>query len=159
MRWNLVDRFEILKKGECSKAVKKFTGKEDFFQSHYPANPSVPEPLFIEMIAQTGGVLYGLGIDFRKEVILAKISNAEFKRKISPPCDFTIEAKIDDEREEGAWVSGVVKIKEEVIASAQMLLVTLDTLGDNFGKKIVFSDSFLKEYDVYRIAEKSQRCS
>lgn len=157
MRWNLVDQFEILKKGSYVRARKRFTGKEDFFQNHYPKHPRVPEPLFIEMIAQAGGVLYGLGIDFKKEVILAKISHAEFNCTVSPPCDFVIESKIDDQREEGSWISGEVKMGSQSVAVAQMLLVTMDELGGKSGRKIVFSDSFLKEYDIYRVAEQSQR--
>ena len=76
MRWDLIEKFEILKKGSYARAFKNFSGKEDFFAEHYPGAPIVPESLFIEMVAQTGGVLFGFGLDFKKEVILAKILDA-----------------------------------------------------------------------------------
>ena len=53
----------------------------------------MPEPLFIEMIAQAGGVLFGLGVDFKKEVILAKIEGARFEKTVVPPCRLVIEAR------------------------------------------------------------------
>jgi 3-hydroxyacyl-[acyl-carrier-protein] dehydratase len=155
MRWDLIEKFEVIKKGEVALAVKGFTGSEDFFSEHFPGNPLVPEPLFIEMIAQTGGVLFGLGLDFKKEVILAKIMEANFFQTVKPPCRFSIEARIDDEREEGAWISGTVKLGEETVAEASILLVSIDSLEKN-KTKIVFNDQFLKHYDIYRIAKASE---
>ncbi len=154
MRWDLIDKFEILKKGETATAVKSFSGDEDFFTEHFPGNPLVPEPLFVEMIAQTGGVLFGLGLDFKKEVILAKILDANFFRPVKPPCHFLIETRIDDEREEGAWISGSVKLGNETIAEASVLFVTIASLGEN-KEKVVFNDGFLQHFDVYNVAKAS----
>ncbi len=77
MRWDLIEKFETLKKGGVAKALRNFSGQEDFFAEHFPGNPLVPEPLFVEMIAQVGGVLFGLGLDFKKEVILADLIRLE----------------------------------------------------------------------------------
>ncbi len=156
MRWDLVDRFEVLKKGAYSKAVKTFDGREDFFAEHEPMRPRVPEPLFIEMIAQAGGVLFGLGIAFKKEVILAKIEVARFERIVTPPCRLTIEARIEGEREEGAWISGEVKQGPERVASARILLVAMDSLAGSPDKIVVFNDHFLNHYEIYKIAKESE---
>ena len=156
MRWDLIEKFEVLKKGEYSRATKRFSGLEDFFRDHFPGKPLVPEPLFVEMIAQAGGVLLGLGIDFKKEVVLAKISRAKFYREVPPPCEFEIEAHIDGEREEGAWISGVVRSGGATVAEASILLVTMDSLVDGQNGKIVFNETFLKHYDVYQVAKMSQ---
>ena len=158
MRWDLIEKFEVLKKGEYAVAVKSFTGREDFFSEHFPDDPLVPEPLFVEMIAQAGGVLFGLGLDFKKEVILAKILHASFSRPVRPPCSFRVEARIDEEREEGAWVSGSVKLGDETIAKASILLVTIDSLAEN-KKKVVFNDDFLEHFDVYNVARASEERS
>ena len=154
MRWDLIDRFEVLKKGALSRASKSFKGNEDFFADHEPGHPRVPEPLFLEMIAQTGGVLFGLGIDFKKEVILAKIENARFQAVVVPPCELVVEARIDEEREEGAWILGVVRHQSKTVAEARILLVTMEPLTSS-GKKIVFNDHFLKHYDIYNVAKQS----
>ena len=156
MRWDLIDRFEVLKKGVYSRAVKAFDGGEDFFTEHEPEHPRVPEPLFIEMIAQAGGVLFGLGIAFKKEVILAKIEAAHFEKTVTPPCQLIIEARIENEREEGAWVSGEVKQGSQRVATARILLVTMDSLVGLPGKIAVFNDHFLKHYEIYKIAKASE---
>ena len=156
MRWDLIDRFEILKKGDTARATKSFSGDEDFFLEHEPDRPRVPETLFLEMIAQAGGVLIGFGIDFKKEVILAKIEAARFERSVVPPCRFIVEARLEEEREEGAWIAGSVKQDGAVVATARIFLVTMDSLSGEEGKKIVFNDGFLKHYDIYNVAKKSQ---
>ena len=156
MRWDLVDSFEVLKKGSVSKAWKSFDGTEDFFQGHFPSKPVVPGTLLIEMIAQAGGVLYGLGLDFKKEVILAKIALAFFPKEVFPPCRLWIEANLEKEREEGAWVSGTVKLNGELVANAEILLVTMDALEEGRQESVVFNDGFLKHYDIYNVAKASQ---
>src|SRR3989338_1717768 len=154
MRWNLLDKFEVIKKGRYASAVKTFKGDEDFFQEHFPGKPLVPEPFYIEMTAQSGGVLFGLRDDFKKEVVLAKIAKARFLKPVSPPCQIRVEARIDDEREEGAWISGTVSYQGQTIAEARILLVTVDSLIEPVGnKRIVFNEDFIKHFDIYRIAD------
>ena len=157
MRWDLRERFEVLRKGEVARARKSYKGTEDFFADHDAGHPRVPEPLFLEMIAQAGGVLFGFGIDFKKEVILAKIEGARFEKPVVPPCDLVVEARLESEREEGAWISGSVKQNGKAVATARVLLVTMDSLSDNGGKSVVFNDRFLKHYDIYNVAKKSER--
>ena len=155
MRWDLIEEFETLKKGKVAKALRSFSGQEDFFAEHFPDNPLVPEPLFLEMIAQAGGVLFGLGLDFKKEVILAKILKAEFFGAVKPPCCLMIEARLDEEREEGAWISGTVRSSGKTVAEAVILLITMDALQDN-KTKIVFNDDFLEHFDIYNVAKASE---
>ncbi len=154
MRWHLIDKFEVLKKGGFSRAVKTFTGEEDFFKEHFEGMPMVPETLFIEMVAQAGGVLLGLDQDFQKEVILAKIDHARFGPAVVPPCTLAIEALIEEQREEGAWITGRVLCRGTLAAQIKILLITLDALEG--GKNIVFNDNFLKHFRVYEIAKMSE---
>ncbi len=159
MRWDLIDRFEVLKRGIYSKAIKAFDGKEDFFLEHHPGRPIVPEPLFIEMIAHAGGVLYGLEMDFKKEVILAKIDQAKFMSAVRPPCALVIEATLDEFREEAAWIKGSVSCQNKIVAEARIFLVSMDPLSSEPGKKVVFNDRLLKHYDVFNVAKKSEGLS
>lgn len=156
MRWNLIDGFQVLKKGEYARAHKSFEGTEDFFAGHFPGEPLVPETLLIEMVAQTGGTLLGLGLDFGKEVILAKIASAKFGRAAAPPCRLEIEAVIEEEREEGAWIAGTVRSQGEVAGEVRLLLVTMDAIDGAEGKRVVFTEDFLKHYRVYEVARMSQ---
>lgn len=151
MRWDLIDRFEVLQKGRFSRARKAFSGREDFFEEHFPGRPAVPETLLLEMIAQAGGVLYGFGLGFKKEVILAKIADARFLAPVFPPCEFIVEATLEEEREEGAWVSGVVSHAGTQTASAKVLLAAIEPLTEK--KSVVFNDHFLKHYDIDNVAK------
>ncbi|MBI3315602.1 MAG: hypothetical protein HYZ87_01320 [Candidatus Omnitrophica bacterium] len=156
MRWDLIDKFEVLKKGHFSRAVKSFNGDEDFFLENFPGSPSVPETLLVEMVAQAGGVLFGLGLDFKKEVILAKVSNASFGAPVRPPCRLFVEARIDSEREEGAWISGTVESGGKIAAKATLLLVTFQSLENPSAGKVVFNEGFLNHFDIYNVAKMSE---
>ena len=155
MRWDLVTRFEVLKKGIYSRAVKSYSGREDFFKENFPRNPQVPQPFLVEMMAQAGGVLFGVGLDFKKEVILAKIENMKFHREVSPPCELVIEARIEDESEDGAWISGLVSQQEEVVAEGKILLAAVEAVVE--GKQnIVFNGAFMKKYKIHEVVERSR---
>jgi 3-hydroxymyristoyl/3-hydroxydecanoyl-(acyl carrier protein) dehydratase len=156
VRWDLIEKFDVLKKGQFSLARKSFTGKEDFFPEHYAGRPLVPEPLLIEMIAQAGGVLFGVELGFKKEVVLVKVENALFFKAVAPPCEFTIEAKLEDAHEEGAWIYGCVKQGHERVAEAKIMLAAVDSLVEGQNGKIIFSEKFLKEYDIEHVVKMSE---
>lgn len=115
----------------------------------------MPEPLFIEMIAQAGGALFGLGLDFKKEVILAKIARANFKKQVSPPCEFVVKTQIREEREEGALIHGRVTQGGTEVASAEIILMTVESGHLASSKSIVFNDQFMKHYDIRHVASLS----
>lgn len=153
MRWDLIEKFDAIRRGRNAQARKFFSGQEDFFKDNFPGKPLVPEPLFIEMIAQAGGVAYGLGLDFQKEVILAKIMRAAFAREVAPPCDLRVEARIEDASEDAGFIRGTVTLDGEVVAEAEIMLVAMAQLdGGQKGKSIVFNDQFMTHYDVLNIA-------
>lgn len=160
MRWNLVDTFLTLKRHRYSRARKRLEGTEDFFEDHMPGYPMVPQTLMVEMIAQTGGVLYGVDIDFKKEVIFAKITEAEFPEVIQPPCDLDIEAEILEENESAVRLRGVVKANGRIAARAEIMLAAMESLDADAtaaGKKIVFNDNFLNHYEIREVAKRSDR--
>jgi 3-hydroxyacyl-[acyl-carrier-protein] dehydratase len=158
MRWLLLTRFEVLKKHSHSRARMSFSGSEDFFADHYPQKPSVPQTLMIEMIAQTGGVLYGLDIDFAKEVILAKIDQAEFPVEVLPPCELVVEARIEEESDSGVWISGTVRCQDQKVAAARLMLITTESLrGD--GQMVVFNKRFMDYFDIVNVAKKNELIS
>ena len=107
------------------------------------------------MIAQAGGVLFGLGLDFKKEIILAKIQDVVFYREVPPPCHLSIEARLEDEREDGAWINGFVTWNQEKIMEARILLAAVDHLVEE-KNNIVFNDHFMKSYDILAVARHSE---
>lgn len=156
MRWDLIDKFEVLKKGALSRAYRDFTGREDFFEDHFPGQPVVPQSLLIEMVAQAGGVLFGLEIQFCKEVILAKIERAHFPHFMVPPCRLSVEAVFEDANEDGARIKGVVKQGDRVAAEVELFLVAMDSLEGLPKKNIVFNDYFLSHYDILNVVKQSE---
>ena len=155
MRWDLVTSFQVLKKGIYSRAVKYYSGREDFFKENFPRNPQVPQVFLVEMMAQAGGVLFGVGLDFKREVILAKIENMKFDREVAPPCELVIEARVEDESEDGAWILGIVSHEGEPVAEGRILLAAVDAVVE--GKKnIVFNEAFMKKYKIHEVVEKSR---
>ena len=155
MRWELITRFEVLKKGEYSRAVKSYAGTEDFFKEHLPGKPLVPQVFFVEMVAQAGGVLFGLGIDFKKEVILAKVEETSFYADVAPPCELVIEARMEDGSEDGAWVRGTVAHMGKKVMETRILLAAVESVVEGRAN-IVFNDHFMKSYDIRAIAKKSE---
>ena len=156
MRWDLVDQFTVIKKGRFSRAFKNFTGKEDFFADHFSSQPEVPGTLLVEMMAQAGGILFGVEIDFKKEVILAKISEVCFPRVALPPCRLDIETHLEQQSELGAWIRGTVKHADETVAQAEIFLVTMDFLGDKQDQSVVFGEKFFKHYNIKEILRMSE---
>jgi 3-hydroxyacyl-[acyl-carrier-protein] dehydratase len=91
MRWILVDQFTHIEKGQSARGVRAFTRSEAAVSDLYPCYPVMPPTLILEMMAQVGGILVGSTIDFGKEVVLAKITDAEFSAAVTPPALFEIE--------------------------------------------------------------------
>ena len=105
----------------------------------------------------TAGPHYGgVGINWEKKVILPKISDARFFREIPPPCQLLVEATIEKEREEGAWISGTVKLGGDLVAEAKILLITIETLGEDHRKQVVFNENFLKHSDILNVVKMSE---
>lgn len=159
MRWDLLDRFDEIRKGERSSARKSFRGDEDFLAENFPGMPLVPEALLIEMIAQAGGVLVGLAVDFQREVILAKIGSFRSHGPLTAPCDLRVEARVDVAREEASWITGTVLQGERPAAEASILLVTMSYLKEGLDRSVVFSDKFLRHYGIRELAARSEAAS
>ena len=67
MRWLLLDEVLTIRKGELARS-----------RGRIPGGTFSPEPLLIEMMAQTGAVLLGAEDDFSKDMVFAKIQEANF---------------------------------------------------------------------------------
>ena len=65
MRWLLLDQVQSILKGKKAVTLSKV-----------PQAPYSSEVLFIEMMAQTGGLLVGAESDYQKDLIFAKIEQA-----------------------------------------------------------------------------------
>ena len=79
-------------------------------------------------------------LDFKKNVILAKIEKAEFPIMVRPGDKMVIEAWIDEIKPEGCWTHSQITVDGKIAATAAIIFVHLeDALPESF----VFTDSFI----------------
>ncbi len=114
MRWIWIDRILEIDHTKRCVAIKNVTLAEDVLHDHFPptadhpAMPVLPNPLIIEGMAQTAGLLVGHANAFREKVILAKIAKADFFAHAWPGFTLRYEATIDRIDAVGAATSGIV---------------------------------------------------
>jgi 3-hydroxymyristoyl/3-hydroxydecanoyl-(acyl carrier protein) dehydratase len=155
MRWLLIDEFTEISKGKIARAVKLVTRSEKSLTHVYPAFPVMSPCLMLEMMAQVGGVLAGATIDFSKEVVLAKISDAEFYSRVMPSSILRIEGRLIDINEQAANTECVITSGGKPAAKASIFFGLFDKLDENSDKVIVFSEDFMETFAIKNILMKT----
>ena len=148
MRWILVDRFVEMKKNEYARAIKNVTMGEDHIHDQYPSYPIMPNSLIIESMAQTGGILAGHSLDYKRQIFLAKIQKVVFSKIVRPGDQMVLEAWIDDLRDEGCRVNATTTVDGEKVAEADIMFVGLknpngDGEGTNSDNEFIFGRELL----------------
>lgn len=126
MRWIWIDRFTTFESGKSAQAVKNLSLAEDHFADHFPGFPVMPAPLMLEGLAQTGGILVGEANGYKKNVVLAKIPKAHFRREAFAGETLTYTTKLDQLSDVGGMVSGTVHVGEELIGEAEIFFAHVD---------------------------------
>ena len=119
MSWIWIDLLLELERATQCVAIKNVSLAEDVVHDHFPewfddagrrhdAVPVMPNTLIIEGMAQTAGILVGHARDFTENVILAKISHAEFFAAAQPGCMLRFTAEVERIDDNGASTKGVV---------------------------------------------------
>ena len=137
MRWVWIDRFTEFESKKRAVAVKNLSMAEDYFAEHFPGYPVMPASIFLEGLAQTGGILVGEANDFKEKVVLAKIPNAKFHREVFAGEQLTYATDILILREEGASIKGTIHAGTELVAEAEIFFAHLDQSRS----KAMFGDS------------------
>lgn len=137
MRWILIDRFTEMKKDSYARAIKNVTMGEDHIHDQFPNYPIMPHSLIIESMAQTGGILAGYSLDFKRQIFLAKIEKATFHDIVRPGDQMILEAWIDDLRDEGCRIRATTTVNDTKTAEASIMFVGMETPeekkdGDDF---------------------------
>lgn len=104
MRWWWIDKFTAFESGKFAKTVKCISLAEEQIDGYMPSYPVMPHSLVIEGLAQTGGLLVGQLSDFRRSVVLAKISKAKFHRSPRPGDQLAYTAVLERIEPDGALV-------------------------------------------------------
>ena len=142
MRWLLLD--EVIRIEKNTSALTR---------SRIPQGPVSPEPLLMEMMAQTGGLLLGAEKEFEEDIIFAKIDSADFFDP-QPGEPIEIEACSDSLRPEGSWMEASIKTSGgRPVARSRFLLMSVGRLAPEVKEPIVFHKAFMKHF---RVLEKIQ---
>ncbi len=83
----LVDRVIDIKGTESGTGIKNVSFNEPHFQGHFPGAPIMPGVTIIEAMAQTAGVIVGVGMDLIDKDLLIyfmAMDNVKFRRKVVP---------------------------------------------------------------------------
>src|SRR5216684_6192099 len=123
----LVDRIEELE-AERIVGIKNVTINEPFFTGHFPEYPVMPGVLIVEAMAQVAGVLVLSQIPDRhkKQVLLAGVDGAKFRKPVRPGDQLRIEMKLSKRKATMAKMSGTASVDGVVVAEAEMLCVLAD---------------------------------
>lgn len=137
MRWLLLD--EVL---SIQKKIKACT------RGRVPAGPVSAEPLLMEMMAQTGGLLFGAEKNFQEDIIFTKIEEADFFDP-RPGEELQIEASFAALRPEGSWIDAIIKAPDgRIVAKSRFLLMEAGRLAPAAREPIVFHEAFMNHFQV-----------
>lgn len=115
---------KLLYNGEEGSA-SLYTFKEDefFFKGHFPDFPIVPGVILVETMAQAGGMalLQRGSIPKDNPFFLASIVKAKFRMQVYPNTTVKIEIKNLRVSENMIRQSGIIYIKEAIVAEAEWM--------------------------------------
>ena len=137
MRWLLLEKVDSIHKGKKAIAFSKV-----------PQAPYSPEVLFIEMMAQTGGLLVGAESDYQKDLIFAKIEHATITNIPKCGTPLQIEAWSESLGAEGGWLEATVTCAGGSVARAKLLLMAVAGLSAGQTKSITFHEAFMDHFNV-----------
>ncbi|MBT8156029.1 3-hydroxyacyl-ACP dehydratase FabZ [Epibacterium ulvae] len=83
----LVDKVVDIDGYSSARGIKNVTMNEPHFQGHFPGTPIMPGVTIVEAMAQTAGVMLGVGMDMIDTELLIyfmNIDKCKFRRKVVP---------------------------------------------------------------------------
>jgi len=120
MRWIWIDRIVDHDPGQRLVTVKNVSAAEDVLHDHFPAEttdqgdlrpePVMPNPLIVEGMAQTAGILVGHTGSFKEKVVLAKIKQATFHAAARPGMTLRHTATLLNFGKAGGSTSGTTEL-------------------------------------------------
>ncbi len=124
-----VDRIVELEENRRIVGEMDVTGKEWFFQGHFPGAPLMPGVLIVEAIAQTGACLTGLNPAFAGRIpYFAAIDNVRFRHPVVPGDRLVMEAEVQWVRGRHGRIAGKATVGGKVVAEGEFAFAVADAI-------------------------------
>lgn len=120
MRWFWIDRFTEFVRHTRATAIKAVTLAEEHLHDHFPGAPIVPATLILEGMAQAGGLLVADHLDFKLQVVLAKVAAADFHFEAVPGDVLRFDAVIVETMPGGSLVKVTTRVGERLQGEADL---------------------------------------
>ena len=121
----LIDRVISFEKDKRIVALKNVTANEPYFPGHFPHVAVMPGVLIVEAMAQAAAVLslksLGHKNDGKWVYYFVGIDGARFKKPVSPGDQLVLEVDAGANRRGMAKFTAVAKVKDAVVAEAELL--------------------------------------
>lgn len=121
----LVDRVRHIEGWSRAQGIKNVSMNEPYFTGHFPGEPIMPGVLIVEAMAQTAGVMIGVGlgaVDSGALIYFMAIDNCRFRRKVVPGDRLVMDMETLRGRPGGrVWrLRGIASVDGEVAAEAEL---------------------------------------
>jgi len=149
MRWFWIDRFTEFVRCRRARAVKAVTLAEEHLHDHFPGAGMMPASLVLEGMAQTAGLLVADALDFRRQVVLAKVGQVRFEFEAVPGDTIEYLAEVVELAESGSVVRVTTRVGGREQAAADLYYGHLES-GAGV-PKLFRNDEMMRWLDSLRI--------
>lgn len=117
----LIERVEDVVAGESATGIKTVRPDDSFLDGHFPGHPVMPGVMIVEAMAQSAAVLaiHSLGAEAEGKIVyFMTISNAKFRRPVTPGDVVRLEIKVERQRKTVWRFSGRATVEGALVAEA-----------------------------------------
>ena len=120
----LIDKVTNIVAGESAIGIKNVTYNEPHFQGHFPFQPIMPGVTMVEAMAQTAGVVAGLGIGVKGAnlpIYFMSIDKCKFRKMVVPGDVLELHVSVMRRRTKIWRFEGIAKVDGVVVAEAEFV--------------------------------------
>lgn len=122
-----IDEVVAMAPGVSASATWKLTGREWFFEGHFPGRPTLPGVLMCEAIAQVGAYVVLSNPDMAGKLpLFGGLDGARFRRQVGPGDELVLEVTLGRMSSRAGKGSGRALRNGEVACECDLMFVLVD---------------------------------